>query len=300
MSGGGLHSRRSTGTLLRKDRPHGNCTRPQPPTQDVVPMMAWIESHQSLGAHPKTKKLCRMLRLSKPEAIGYLHMLWWWAIDYAQDGDLTRYEPIDIALGAEWEGEEQTFVDGLIAAGFLERDENGLRIHDWYDYAGKLIERRARNAKRMREARADYDADTCETRATHVQRTLHARVQLPNRTVPNQPNLTNQPELETNSADAEVLPDEFVAFWKRYPKGRGSKPKSLAAWKKVRKEHSSIMAGLESWLRSEQWQRGMVKTCELWLRDRLWENPPEPPEDPMEAWMRDASVAPEHRLRAVR
>lgn len=147
--------------------------------------MAWIESHQSLGEHPKTKKLCRILGISKAQAIGHLHMLWWWALDYAQDGSLARYDDLDIAIGAEWEGDQSGFVTALESSGFLDSDR---RIHDWHDYAGKLIERRERNAQRMRDARANDDSDTDGTRAAHVQRTQRARVQLQNQ--PNQPNHT--------------------------------------------------------------------------------------------------------------
>ena len=55
--------------------------------------MAWIESHQELWRHPKTKKLARLLAVSVPTAIGHLHGIWYWALDFAQDGDLRRYDP---------------------------------------------------------------------------------------------------------------------------------------------------------------------------------------------------------------
>jgi hypothetical protein len=154
--------------------------------------MAWIESHQELGAHPKTQKLARILGLSKPTVVGHLQYLWWWATDYAQDGDLGRFDALDIAIGAEWEGNPDLFVDALIRAGFVDRVDysEDLVIHDWNDYAGKLIERRAKNAERMREARADTKTE----RAPHVQRTQHARARLQNRTEPNQtePNQTGE------------------------------------------------------------------------------------------------------------
>ena len=51
--------------------------------------MAWIKSQQVLREHPKLKRLARRLEVSVPAALGHLHMLWWWALDYAQDGDLT-------------------------------------------------------------------------------------------------------------------------------------------------------------------------------------------------------------------
>ena len=54
--------------------------------------MAWIESHQALGRHPKLRRLARALNISHPTAVGDLHYLWWFAIDFAQDGSLGRLD----------------------------------------------------------------------------------------------------------------------------------------------------------------------------------------------------------------
>lgn len=67
--------------------------------------MAWIESHQELWRHPKTKKLARLLQISIPTAVGHLHGLWYWAMDFAQDGDLSSYDAEDIADAVMWEGD---------------------------------------------------------------------------------------------------------------------------------------------------------------------------------------------------
>lgn len=148
-------------------------------------MMAWIQSHQELGAHPKTKKMARILNVSRVTAVGHLQFLWWWATNYAPDGDVTRFDHMDIATGAEWEGDESAFVEALVTAGFLDRDIDGtLCIHDWQDYAGKLIDRRRTNAERMRSARAAHtpaDDTPDKERAAHVQRTNDARVELEKR-----------------------------------------------------------------------------------------------------------------------
>ncbi|WP_067931222.1 hypothetical protein [Alicyclobacillus kakegawensis] len=64
--------------------------------------MAWIESHQELARHPKTKKLARELNDTVRGAIGLLHLLWWWAMDYAEDGDLSRFDYEDIADAVMW------------------------------------------------------------------------------------------------------------------------------------------------------------------------------------------------------
>lgn len=148
--------------------------------------LAYIESHQTLRDHPKLKRLARMLGLKRAHAVGHLHCLWWWALDYAQDGDVTHFADEDLADAAEWDGDPAAFCRALEGcgvgggAGFLERTEDDrLLLHDWWDYAGRLIDQRQKNAERMRQKRAGAHADAVSNedsaRATHVQRTFPAR-----------------------------------------------------------------------------------------------------------------------------
>lgn len=241
--------------------------------------MAWIESHQELGAHPKTQKLARILGLSKPTVVGHLHYLWWWATDYAQDGDLGRFDALDIAIGAEWEGNPDLFVDALIRAGFLDRVDysEDLVIHDWNDYAGKLIERRAKNAERMRDARAG----TKEERATHVQRTQRARATLPNTTKQNttEHNLTVGEESPNTPPRArKKSAPGFDVFYERYPRKTGRQD-AEKAWIKLDPSHElieEIHAAVERQKGWESWQSGYIPHPATFLNGRRWEDE-EPP-----------------------
>ncbi len=134
--------------------------------------MAWIESHQTLARHPKTNKLARALNVHRTSAIGVLHMFWWWAMDYAESGKLNDFGADDIADACDWDGESTVLYDALKSSRFIDSDEDGDSIHDWDDYAGRLVERRNANRERMQRARA-----------AHVQNTNDATV--PYRTVPN-------------------------------------------------------------------------------------------------------------------
>lgn len=148
--------------------------------------MAWIESHQALGHHPKTIALAAALHCNLPCAVGYLHYLWWWALDYAPDGIVRMRAQSVVARACEWRGRPERFWDALIDTGFVEPLEldDLCRIHDWMDYAGRLVQQRAANAERMRNARAAHVRRTSGTRAgaTH-----DARAALPDRTGPDQP-----------------------------------------------------------------------------------------------------------------
>ena len=174
--------------------------------------MAWIESHQEVGEHPKTKKLARLLNISLVSAVGHLHFLWWWALDYAQDGDLTTIDPIDIAGGAKWDGDAEEFISALIKcggnkAGFLESNDGRIVIHDWIDYAGKLIDQREKNAERQRKHRKKKSNDIiCDITVTSP---LRHGATVPNRTVPNQ----TKPSDATTSASKrdETMGDRVPA-----------------------------------------------------------------------------------------
>lgn len=167
--------------------------------------MAWIESHQSLKEHPKTKRFMRALGISLPAAIGHLHLMWWYCLDYAPDGDLSfdKFSVEDIADMAQWAGDALTFVDALRQSGFLEQDGESLLIHDWSDYAGKLIDRRERNAQAMRERRAAQEKPTKK----NVRNTSRTRDDTCKATVPNttQQNST-QPRETPNGVAAEPPP----------------------------------------------------------------------------------------------
>lgn len=116
--------------------------------------MAWIESHDTLKDHHKTRKAARLLGVSIPAMIGHLHLLWHWCLTFAEEGDLTGYDAHDIADAMMWEGEPQALVDALLncgregKAGFLAHGPDGsLLVHDWWDYAGQLIKTRQESAE---------------------------------------------------------------------------------------------------------------------------------------------------------
>jgi hypothetical protein len=76
--------------------------------------MAWIESHQAIGQHPKTIALAHQLGVSLPTAVGHLHYLWWWALDYAPDGELKRHSPSIIAHACQWRGKPERLLQALV------------------------------------------------------------------------------------------------------------------------------------------------------------------------------------------
>jgi DnaD/phage-associated family protein len=161
--------------------------------------MAWIESHQSLATHRKLLTAASMLHCDKYKLMGHLHALWYWALDNAEDGDLSSVDDGVIAIASGWPLRRSAeFVGVLTTVCFI--DPNPRRLHDWGDYAGKLVDRRKRNRERMRGARAPSVQDTC-------------KATVPNRTEP-YPTVQNHTEPDrTTTTTAEF--GEFCSVYEQ-------------------------------------------------------------------------------------
>lgn len=171
--------------------------------------MPWIESHTTLARHPKTLRLARALGVDVPTAIGHLHLLWWWAIEYAQDGDLSRFGADELADACLWERPPDVLWTSVQGAGFVDAD--GV-LHDWQVYAGKLIDRRKADAQRKREAREARSAEP----VPDVRRTSGGRRRDGVRTVPN-PTVPNH----SSTTPVEGGPAREAGASARPPKSRG-------------------------------------------------------------------------------
>ena len=197
--------------------------------------MAWIKSNQELAQHPKLKRLMRALGISAPDAIGRLHLLWWWVMNYAQDGDLSNFEPEDIADAMMWDGDPQRLVDALVECGgnkygFLEFSEDGgLRIHDWMEHGGKYLENQQKDAERKRQSRQKDVQRTSGGQVEDVQWTSDVRKE-EKRKEENRKDTTppTPPSQGGVRAGGEYSP-AFELFWSAYPR-KVQKQTAFKAW----------------------------------------------------------------------
>lgn len=212
--------------------------------------MAWIELHQTLPRHPKLLRLAGRLRVHPAQAAGHLTFLWLWTLDYAPTGDLSAFGPAEISAAACFPGDAEQFQRTLIETGWL--DEDG-HVHDWHEYAGRLVEERAQAKARMRAFRERQKADKEQigTRAQNVTGTCAERSELPNPTQPNrtQPNHNTgakaprfapptREELDLEAAKIGLPPeqvDQFAAYygangWRVGRNPMKSWPHALANW----------------------------------------------------------------------
>lgn len=140
--------------------------------------MAWIESHQNLEKSHKLFDLQVSLQWTKVEAIGRLHMFWWWCVDHCEDGDLRRFNDAHLAACVELNTcDGKRFVDAMLKAGFIDR-EPYFRVHDWWLYFGRFLKSKYRQKpEKWQRVKAMYDLDNAKS----VSYTLQ-----PNLTKPNQ------------------------------------------------------------------------------------------------------------------
>ena len=248
--------------------------------------MAWIESHQQLGRHPKTIKLARLLGVSLPTAVGHLQYLWWWALDYAQDGNLTQYDNEDIAYAMLWNDDAEILVECLCKSGFLDEDDNGnLFIHDWEDYAGLMIERQEAKRISTKERQQKYrdrlkkeaeknsvtrDNDVSNALVTRDESVSNAPT-IPNHTKPNNTNTIPSPKERDKEKETEL----FERFWSSYPR-KVNKKEALKAWNSLKPSEelvSEIIEGVNAWKQSKQWSKDggqYIPHPATFLRGKRW------------------------------
>ena len=109
--------------------------------------MAWLQVHQTLKDHRKLFDAADQLEVEPPHMMGLLVSFWLWALDNAPTGSLVDITPRMISRAAQWDGDPEKLAKTLIRAGWIDEKEDGtLEIHDWYEYAGKLIDQPRKSA----------------------------------------------------------------------------------------------------------------------------------------------------------
>lgn len=148
--------------------------------------MAWIELHQTLREHKKMFACADALGLSRIEMIGTLVSLWLWALDNAQDGSLEGVSDKTIARVCDFpEKKAGKLMEALHKHGWIDRDGDRYVIHDWYDYAGKLMERREKDRKRKNNSKNKQQDFQGSSSGNPAETPGNSHATVPNRTVPN-------------------------------------------------------------------------------------------------------------------
>ncbi|NCB64533.1 MAG: hypothetical protein EOM52_13275, partial [Clostridia bacterium] len=253
--------------------------------------VAWLQVHQTLKDHRKLFDAADELEVAPPHMMGLLISFWLWALDNAPSGSLEGVTPRMIARAAQWDGPAEKLTAALIRAGWLdERDDGTLEIHDWYEYAGKLIDQRQaekERSKRRRTATAPPSDDAPDDRRTTSGQPADDREKaagrvdqsrVPKTRVDNTPPTPS--DEGSDGAKKSTIEARFDEFWGAYPK-RVGKQAALKSWKRIAPTaelHGKIMQAVNVQKRWDQWCRDngrYIPNPATWLNQGRWDDEPE-------------------------
>ncbi|MRN51962.1 hypothetical protein [Paenibacillus monticola] len=90
-------------------------------------------------------------------------------MDWAPDGDISKYEAIDIAEGIHFSGDPDVLLSALIESGYVAKTLEGREIVNWQNIGGQVIEGRkkaaAKKAEQREKAKAKKTAELLASRA---------------------------------------------------------------------------------------------------------------------------------------
>ena len=185
--------------------------------------MAWISVDQRLIGK-KLRNLHKTLGCSRNEAIGILIGLWLWGLDNAEsDGLLTSADREDV-MGVIENGMSEDLdagivLDSLIITGWIDRDDAGMRIHDWGEwraYYNRFMQdkkSRAERNQRYREKRIRSNEIESVTKDVSQDVTKDVFTEPEGKEEDPKPKKQSQ-----KKSQIEKYGPEFEEFWSAYPR----------------------------------------------------------------------------------
>lgn len=206
-------------------------------------------------------------------------------MDFAQNGNVSRFTPDDIADAVEWPDASKDFVACMEQAGFIEDSEDGLMIHDWYDYAGRLIEKREQNRERKRRSREKpavvSDSHTPVTRPSRGRPDdgqMSHRATVPNLTVPNH----TEPKRDKEEENSPPAPPQgecekaFDLWYSVYPKTGSVRKAAFTKWQSLWKakkiDMGEMMNGTEAYIAFQQHNGYSTCGAQVFLNQERWKD----------------------------
>lgn len=191
----------------------------------------------------------------------------------------------EIAAALDFTGKKGTsVVDALVESGYMELNNGVYSIHDWYDYAGKLVDKREdakRRKEEWKERRLNMNG-TKQEREQNSSRTVPERGKnaptVPNRTVPNitRDMCVNAHAHAREEADPpEPDPDRWEEFWNAYPRKSGGDIREacmeyLAVINNGVDPETLISAAKALADRTDSETFRYLPSAEKWLRNKGW------------------------------
>ena len=216
-------------------------------------MSLWIESHSKLRNEPKVYELADSLAVSVPHAIGLLHLLWWLAVENTEDGQVGNI-PTKLLARELHHDDGASLLAALKAAGFIDADG---KIHNWMEYAGRLIsDRKRKRAWRMRMLKG------ATTTSHPVEKALKAA----------------EAHVAKPSEKSTAFVVQFERFWEAYPKKKGKGAASTAFRRAMLggAKFDEVMLAVAGHIQNDpDWKREggqFIPHPSTWLNQKRWQD----------------------------
>jgi hypothetical protein len=99
------------------------------------------------GQHRKTKRLMRLLKVTRCHAVGILNCIWELAAEQTPRGDIGAYTDEELADELDWQGDPHALVSALEDAGWIDKHaEYRYVIHDWSEHCEDTVHRKVARA----------------------------------------------------------------------------------------------------------------------------------------------------------
>jgi hypothetical protein len=170
--------------------------------------------------HPKTRRFADALGVSRVTAVGHLELLHHFAAELAPQGDIGKWEDLDIAAACDWPGDPVAFTDAAVRSGYVDRCAvHRLVIHDWHEHADGAVKKRLQRG----------DLEFVRPTAPVVESVTRQR--------------NHQPSCESDLPGSDSVPDSVPGS------GSDSVPSNGAARLPVARDTTT----LDAWFESELW-----------------------------------------------
>jgi len=250
--------------------------------------------------HPKTLDLAARLGCSRPEALGFLELIWDYAREFAPQGDIGKWPDGSIARACDWMEDPEEFIDAMVAAGWLDRDPtHRLMIHDWGDHCERWVKSKLKSLglslatptappDNGRDTVADTGRDTVADTGPHVGvDPIHSLPTL----YPCSPQRDETPihgaPIDPSGTDGRE-PEGFAEFWEAYPpNGRVKRRTAARAYRKARSRASpaEINQAAREFAKTPKGRSRFCPSASTWLSGDGWL-------DDRKAWQSGAEPGP--------
>lgn len=240
------------------------------PSVEAGEIMAWLCVHDDVDG-PKLRRLKKRLGTSDAEALGILAFLWFWGLKNTEESGLLKEvdrEDIEKCLESRTNLDATKVVDELFDNNWLELREDGIYIHDWghwQQYWIKSNQTKARNAERMRDARARAKLAEAAEQGEPVSEMP------PQDEAPEKPPETTSPPKVPEEPKYTV---EFEQFWKVYPRkiDKGMAYKKYQARRKDGFSDDQLIAAAANYAaqcRKQKTEKQYIKHPKTFLSDTM-------------------------------